>query len=112
MTFQSLKCNVKTEQWGVYLIERQIMHDPFHEVRKQIHEIRNLIGPVDLKFADLEHKISTSKIYFDEKTAALEAKLFAALFRLDQQEIRIADLAASHSRMAERIKRFEERRLE
>ena len=80
------------------------MQDVFHEIREQIHEIRNLIGPFDLKLSALDHQISASRAFFEEKTAALESRVTS---RLDRQDIKIADLLVGQSQMSERIKRLE-----
>jgi len=80
------------------------MQDVFHEIREQIHEIRNLIGPFDLKLSALDHQISASRAFFEEKTAALESRVNS---RIDRQDIKIADLLDGQSQLSERIKRLE-----
>jgi hypothetical protein len=83
------------------------MKDVFEQVRQQIHEIRNIIGPVNLKLADMEHQIINSRAYFEEKTLALESKLLAAIFRLDKMDVQIADIAAGKENLVERVRRLE-----
>lgn len=79
----------------------------FEQIREQIHEIRNIIGPVHLKLADMEHRIVTSKAYLEERTLSIESKLLAAIFRLDKQDKAIADIVVGQQRMVERVKRLE-----
>ncbi|HTR40665.1 MAG TPA: hypothetical protein VMH87_03540 [Pseudomonadales bacterium] len=83
------------------------MKDAFEQVRQQIHEIRNIIGPVNLKLADMDHQIATSKAYLEEKVMTLESKLLATVFRLDKQDLKIAELLAGQQKMTERMKRLE-----
>jgi hypothetical protein len=85
------------------------MPDIFDEVRKQIHEIRNLVSPVYLKMADLDMRIVEMKHVFEEKTLTLESKLLGVLFRLDKQDVKIADIRAAQEQLSERITRMENR---
>jgi acetolactate synthase small subunit len=75
------------------------MSDTFEQIRHQIHDLRNLIGPVNLKLADMEHQIITCRDYIEEKTGTLESKLLSALFRLDRQDIKIAEMSERMSRL-------------
>ena len=85
-----------------------IMKDFFEQIRQQIHEIRNIVGPVNLKLADMEHQLTTTKTFLEEKTLSLESRLFAALIRLDNQDMRIADILAGQKKLSERMNRFEQ----
>lgn len=78
------------------------MQDPFEEVRQQIHEIRNLVGPVHLKMTDLETRIVDAKNLLEGKAAALESKMLSTLFRLDRHDAEIAGIL-------ERLARWESR---
>jgi hypothetical protein len=68
------------------------MQDVFEEVRRQIHEIRNMVGPVHLKMADLELRVVEARNSFDERFLTLESKLLGALFRLDKHEAAISEI--------------------
>lgn len=68
------------------------MIDTFEQIRQQIHEIRNIIGPVNLKLADVEHQIATYKASFDEKMMTLESKVLGNRFRLDKMDVIVADI--------------------
>jgi hypothetical protein len=83
------------------------MRDTFDQIRDQIHEIRNLVGPVNLKLANMEHQIVTSRAFLEERAMTLESKLLGALFRMDKQDLKIADLMASQEKLLERMNRFE-----
>ena len=84
------------------------MPDAFEDVRRQIHEIRNLIGPLNFKMAELEVRILETKHSCEEKTLTVESKLLGTLFRLDRHEARIADILAAQDKILERLKRLEE----
>jgi len=83
------------------------MKDTFEQIRQQIHEIRNIFGPMDLKLANMEHQIATSQAYLEEKNATLESRLLSALFRMDRQDAKIASLAAGQEQILEKMKRYE-----
>lgn len=68
------------------------MTDIFQEIREQIHEIRNAIAPVDFKLANFEHDIKDCRIFFEQKAQALEARVFANTFRLEEQNNKIANI--------------------
>ncbi|HTR40369.1 MAG TPA: hypothetical protein VMH87_01970 [Pseudomonadales bacterium] len=81
------------------------MADIFDQIREQIHEIRNIVGPVDLKLANMEHQLN-------EKTVNLESKLIGALFRLEKLESKISDIVAGQEKLTVRVKWLEQRRKE
>ncbi|HEY1787303.1 MAG TPA: hypothetical protein VGJ73_04070 [Verrucomicrobiae bacterium] len=83
------------------------MSDMFEQVRQQIHQIRNLIGPVNLKLADLEYQIIKCKVDFEERTLTLESKLLGALFRIDQHDMKLVDVVALQKELLEKMKKFE-----
>ena len=83
------------------------MREVFEEIREQIHELRNLVGPFDLKLSNLDHQIAVSRTFFEEKAAALESKVQATSFRVDQHDGKIADLMTGQEDLSERIKRLE-----
>jgi hypothetical protein len=83
------------------------MQDAFQEIRNQIHEIRNIVGPVHLKFADLETRIVECRQMFEERTAKLESRWLATLFRLDKQDVKITDILAVQSQILDRLRRVE-----
>jgi len=52
-----------------------ILQNDFEQIREQIHEIRNFLGPLDLKLESLDHQISKSRISFELKTTELESRI-------------------------------------
>src|SRR5215469_13651187 len=68
------------------------MTDIFQEIREQIHEIRNAIAPVDLKLANFEHEIEECRTFFEHKAQALEARVFANAFKLEEHGNKISNI--------------------
>jgi len=83
------------------------MPQVFEEIRRQIHEIRNLINPFDLRLANLDAQIAASRTLFEEKTSVLEIKVMANAFRIDEQACRIEDILENYGLLSERVKRLE-----
>ena len=51
------------------------MKTEFEQIRQQIHEIRNFLGPLDIKLENLDHQISKSRLTFETKAAELESRI-------------------------------------
>lgn len=83
------------------------MQDTFEQIRQQIHEIRNYLGPLDLKLENLDHQITVSRITFESKTTELDAKISVNSQRVAEQGIKIDLQADELARQSERIKRIE-----
>jgi chromosome segregation ATPase len=83
------------------------MPQVFEEIRQQIHEIRNLINPFDLRLAHLDAQIAASRTLFVEQTAALETRLTANTFRLNEHAGKIEDILENYDRLSERVQRLE-----
>ncbi len=83
------------------------MQDVFENIREQLHEIRNLVGPVDLKLSNLEHQFAQTRILFEERTASFESKLLANAYRLNEQATQIHDVVEQTVLLSERMKRIE-----
>ena len=49
--------------------------DHFEQIREQIHEIRNFLGPLDVKLEGLDYQIKKSRATFELKTTELETKI-------------------------------------
>lgn len=52
-----------------------ILKSDFEQIREQIHEIRNFLGPLDLKLSSLDHQITKSRVSFEVKALELESKM-------------------------------------
>ena len=83
------------------------MAQVFEEIRQQIHEIRNLINPFDLRLASLDAQIAASKTLFAERTATLEVRVMATAFRLDEHAGKIEDILENYNQLSDRVKRLE-----
>jgi chromosome segregation ATPase len=83
------------------------MPQVFEEIRQQIHEIRNLINPFDLRLAHLDAQIAASRTLFVEQTTALETKLAANTFRINEHAGKIEDILENYDRLSERVLRLE-----
>ncbi len=53
------------------------MNDHFEQIREQIHEIRNFLGPLDVKLEGLDYQIKRSRATFETKTLELETQIAA-----------------------------------
>jgi hypothetical protein len=47
----------------------------FEQIREQIHEIRNFLGPLDIKLENLDQQVSKSRQSFETKAAELESRI-------------------------------------
>ena len=83
------------------------MQSTFEEIRDEIHKIRNLLGPIDLKLDNLDHKITVSRITFESKTSELEAKIAASSLKLSECAFRVSTNSDDIAQQSERIKRIE-----
>lgn len=83
------------------------MENVFVEIKAEIHEIRNLVGPFDLKLANLDQKISESRIFFEEKTAAIESKLMVTTVRVDENTSELSDLLGEVKQLSQRVRAIE-----
>ena len=79
------------------------MKDFFEDVRAQLHEIRNLVGPIDIKLANLENKFVHQAIF----TASLESRLLSNTFKLDAYSSRISEIFEQNLQLLERVKQIE-----
>jgi uncharacterized protein (DUF3084 family) len=84
------------------------MQNAFEEVRQQIHEIRNILGPVDLKLDNLDHKITASRITLESKASDLAGKISNNSSRISEHEIKISEHSDEIAQQSERLKRIEQ----
>jgi hypothetical protein len=52
-----------------------ILKTEFEQIREQIHEIRNFLGPLDIKLENLDYQVSKSRQSFETKAAELESRI-------------------------------------
>jgi hypothetical protein len=70
------------------------------EIREQIHEIRNFLGPMDIKLDNLDHQITKSRLIFESRASAVESLIA-------EQSLKIADHSTEIGRHSERLRRIE-----
>jgi hypothetical protein len=58
------------------------MSDNFEEIRKQIHEIRNLSAPFGLELANLKEQMAQERSLFEEKLAQIESMILNNSFKI------------------------------
>lgn len=51
------------------------MNDHFEQIREQIHEIRNFLGPLDVKLEGLDYQVKRSRASFETKAIELESNI-------------------------------------
>ena len=51
------------------------MKTEFEQIREQIHEIRNFLGPLDIKLENLDYQVSKSRLSFETRAAELESRI-------------------------------------
>jgi hypothetical protein len=83
------------------------MQTAFEEIREELHKIRNLLGPIDLKLDSLDHKITVSRITFESKASELDGKIAATSSRLSEHEIKISAHSDEMALQSERLRRIE-----
>lgn len=66
------------------------MDNQFEQIREQIHEIRNFLGPLDIKLDNLDRQIAKSRFSFESKASELESRMVeqSAELALHAEQIR------------------------
>jgi 2C-methyl-D-erythritol 2,4-cyclodiphosphate synthase len=83
------------------------MQDVIEDIREQIHEIRNILGPIDYKLENLAHQITASRLSFESKISGLETRMATNALRISEHDIKIAEHSDEFLQQSERIKRIE-----
>ncbi|HSY43511.1 MAG TPA: hypothetical protein VK811_06335 [Candidatus Acidoferrum sp.] len=83
------------------------MQNAFEEIRDEIHKIRNLLGPIDLKLDNLDHKLTVSRITFESKALELDGKIAKNSSRVSEHEIKISEHSDEIALQSERLRRIE-----
>jgi hypothetical protein len=63
-----------------------IMQNVVEEIMQGIGEIRNLLGPINLKLQNLDHKVTDNRISFELRTSEFEARIKANTSKIFEQE--------------------------
>lgn len=77
------------------------MENTFEEIRRQIHDIRGFLGPVDVKLASLDHQVAEMRVLLDERFGGIDSRLLVYKFKFDRQEVKNAEFS-------ERLERIEQ----
>lgn len=59
------------------------MQNEFEQIRRELHEIRNHIGPINMTLDNLDVQMKKNKAAHDIQIAALEAKIAELTQRID-----------------------------
>ena len=73
-----------------------IMNTDIEEIREQIHELRNFLGPLDITISNLEAQIKANKADLERKNIELEMKIAELARRLELQKGNIEPKAPPH----------------
>ena len=67
------------------------MNAEIEEIERQIHDLRNYLGPVELLLADMEAQIMKNRTELERKIAALESRFEEAQNRADSRSAQSTD---------------------
>lgn len=76
------------------------MQNAVEDIRRGIHEIRSLLGPIDAKLDLLEHKVFA-------KASELEAKIAVNSLRISEQAARSQEHSTQIGRLFDQVKWIE-----
>lgn len=83
------------------------MQNTLEEIRNELHSIRNILGPIDLKLDNLDHKILAGRMSFETRTSELDARIAANALRISELAVRDEDHSEEIAQLSERVKRIE-----
>jgi hypothetical protein len=83
------------------------MQNVVEDIHRGINEIRDLLGPMNLKLENLDQKISENSISFQSKWVEFEAKIAAHTLRISEQAIKSDDHSRQIASLFERIRWME-----
>lgn len=72
------------------------MKELSEEIRKQLHEFRNILGHLQFKVTDLEEQISELRISLEERMDRAETKVTANSFKIGEQQREISKCLGKH----------------
>lgn len=81
--------------------------DAFKEIHEQIHEIRNFLGPLDIKLENLDSQITGIRLAFESRASDFETKLASSSLRISDQAVKLEEHSDEIFRLSERIRRIE-----
>lgn len=85
------------------------MQNAIDDIRQGIHEIRHLLGPIDVKLDHLEHKITADRVTSESKFSELEARIAVNALRISEQAVKCQEHSGQIANLFERMKQLEGR---
>jgi ABC-type transporter Mla subunit MlaD len=76
------------------------MNAEIEEIKRQLHELRNYLGPVELLLANMEAQIVKNRAELERKIAALELRVEELLKRAEPRNGQLPEAAPSPTRLA------------
>lgn len=83
------------------------MQNVVEDIRRGIEEIRNLLGPINLKLHNLDHKVTESRISFELRTSEFEARIEANALKISEQAIKSEEHSRQIASLFERVQWME-----
>lgn len=83
------------------------MQNAFEEIRHELHHIRNILGPIDIKLDNLDHKFTVSRIAFESKTSEQDAKIAANTSKISEHSLKLSEHTDEIVKQSERLKQIE-----
>lgn len=83
------------------------MQNVVEDIHRGINEIRNLLGPMNLKLENLDQKISESRTFFQSRWSEFEAKLAANTLSISEQAIKFEEHTRQIASLFEQIQWME-----
>ena len=76
------------------------MNAEIEEILRQLHELRNYVGPVELLLANMEVQIVKNRAELERKIAALESRFEELLKRAESGNAQLSEVSPSPTRLA------------
>ena len=76
------------------------MNAEIEEILRQLHELRNYMGPVELLLVNMETQIMKNRVELERRIAALESKFDELLKRTEANGTELPTAAPSPTRVA------------
>lgn len=76
------------------------MNAEIEEIRRQLHELRNYMGPVELILVNMEARIIKNRAELERKITALESRIDELLKRAESPNGQLHDVSPNPTRVA------------
>ncbi|MGH7939776.1 MAG: hypothetical protein ACREE6_15700 [Limisphaerales bacterium] len=85
------------------------MQNAIEDIRQGIREIRHLLGPIDVKLGNLEHKIVANRVTSESKMSELDARISVNALRISEHAVKSQEHTGQIATLFERMKQLEGR---